>query len=185
VGDNELDVSRLGLLVGLAQSGHAESLDALLRWIQLPLYRHILSLTSDQALAEDVLQSALWTIARKIGQLRDPRLFKAWGYRTATRLAIRASRQERAWTQALRDGSLSLIPDDRDDDLSATHIDADEIENLLVGLSDASAVVVRMHYIDQLAYQEIAEALDIPLGTVKSRIAYGLAALRRRFAAEA
>jgi RNA polymerase sigma-70 factor (ECF subfamily) len=179
---DEIDASRLALLVGVAQSGHAPSLDALLRWVQLPLYRHILSLTTDQALAEDVMQSALWAIARKIGQLREPQLFKAWAYRIATRFAIRATRQERAWSKALRDESLSMIPDEDDDARVAAGVDTGEIEKVVASLSDASAIVVRMHYIDQLTYLEIAEALGIPLGTVKSRIAYGLATLRRRLA---
>jgi DNA-directed RNA polymerase specialized sigma24 family protein len=86
----------LNVLVGRAQSGHTESLDKLLRLLQLPLFRHIESLTRDSDMAEDVLQGTFWTIARKIGQLRDPRLFKAWAYRIATHLAIRAAKKERA-----------------------------------------------------------------------------------------
>jgi len=45
-------------------------------------------------------------------------------------------------------------------------------------VSGASGVVLRMYYLDQLSYLEIAEALDLPLGTVKSRIAYALSKLR-------
>ncbi len=40
-------------------------------------------------------------------------------------------------------------------------------------------IAIRMHYLQELSQQEIAEALEIPIGAVKSRIAYGLSALRR------
>ena len=47
----------------------------------------------------------------------------------------------------------------------------------------ASRLVVRMHYFDDLTITEIAEALELPVGTAKSRLAYGLKALRRTLAA--
>jgi RNA polymerase sigma-70 factor (ECF subfamily) len=49
-------------------------------------------------------------------------------------------------------------------------------------LSPASRVVLRMHYLDGLTHEEISEALEIAIGTVKSRLSYGLAALRRGWA---
>jgi RNA polymerase sigma factor (sigma-70 family) len=49
----------------------------------------------------------------------------------------------------------------------------------LASVPTLSRIVIQMHYLQELSQQEIAEALEIPLGTVKSRIAYGLSALRR------
>jgi RNA polymerase sigma-70 factor (ECF subfamily) len=147
--------------------------------VQAPLFRHIESLTHDADMAEDVLQSTFWTIARKIGQLRDPQLFKAWAYRIATRLAIRAAKKERAWQREREELQQSLPAETSVDPLFDLGGFA-EIENLLNGLSEASAVAIRMRYVDELSYLEIAEALDIPLGTVKSRIAYGIRVLRER-----
>jgi RNA polymerase sigma-70 factor (ECF subfamily) len=155
-------------------------MDALLRAVQLPLYRHIVSIASDEALAEDVLQSTLWTIARKLGQLRDPTVFRAWSYRVATRLAVRAARQEAEWRRALRDDELAQVVDGSGDARAEFDVDIEELARLLAGVSPASAIAVRMYYVDDLSYAEIAEALDLPLGTVKSRIAYGLETLRRQ-----
>jgi len=166
----------IALLVGRAQSGHSASLDALLRGVQDPLFRHIASLTADDAIAEDVLQTVLWTIARKIDQVRDPGLFRAWAYRVATRLALRSVRQERQWREALRGDAIAELPSGSEHDHSAA--DADEVRHLLTMVPGASGVVLRMYYLDQLSYLEIAEALDLPLGTVKSRIAYALSKLR-------
>jgi len=180
VSNSESDVARLAPLIGRAQSGHAPSMDALLQTVQLPLYRHILSITADESMGEDVLQSTLWTIARKLGQLRDPILFRAWAYRIATRLAVRASKAETEWKRALRDEDLSRVLDEGRDVREEPPGDPEELDRLLDGVSPAGAVVLRMYYIDDLSYAEIAEALDVPLGTVKSRISYGLETLRRR-----
>ncbi len=60
--------------------------------------------------------------------------------------------------------------------------DADLIAQLpsrLDELSPASQIVLRMHYLEGLTHVEIAEALEVAEGTVKSRLAYGLAALRK------
>ena len=49
----------------------------------------------------------------------------------------------------------------------------------LANLPSACQIVVRLHYLEEMTFVEIAEALEIPVGTVKSRLAYGLARLRR------
>ena len=62
------------------------------------------------------------------------------------------------------------------------HFDPETLAALpsqLEKLSPASRVVLRMHYLDGLTHEEISEALEIAIGTVKSRLSYGLAALRR------
>lgn len=56
------------------------------------------------------------------------------------------------------------------------------LPSLIDSLSPASQIVLRMHYLDGLTHLEIAEALELALGTVKSRLAYGLARLRLEFA---
>ncbi len=169
----------LALAVARAQSGHRASLDRVLRSVQEPLFHHIRLIVRDDALAEDVLQDALWLVARKLATLRDPRWFRPWAYRIATREAVRRSRAERAWRASLADDEVAGLAEPPVDEpvfsselLAAlpAHLDA---------LSPASALVVRLHYLEQLTFVEIAEALEIPVGTVKSRLAYGLAALRR------
>jgi RNA polymerase sigma-70 factor (ECF subfamily) len=155
------------------------SLDKLLRAVQEPLQVHVRSLTGDVSLSEDVMQTVLWTIARSVSQLRDPRWFRAWAYRIATRVACRAAKNERRWKDALREDALATLPAVQDDDAAVDPEDLSDLLHHLEGIGGASGVVLRMHYADGLTYQEIAEALEVPLGTVKSRLAYGLSALRR------
>lgn len=169
----------LALAVARAQCGHVESLDRVLQAIQGPLHRHVRALVSDVDLADDVLQDVLWTIARRLSQLRDARWFRPWAYRIATRAALRRTQAERRWRDALRDEELSLLEAPPKD----TSFDAEELQAIVEqfdSLSPASAVVVRLHYVEEMTLQEIAEALEIAVGTVKSRVAYGLSTLRRR-----
>ena len=166
------------LLVGRAQLGDLRALDVLLAGIQAPLFRHIVIVLADHHAAEDVLQDTLLTVSRKLGELRDPRWFRAWAFRIATRHAVRHARRARRYPQGIDDDDLAQIPAvervaEFDPELLAALPDA------LDALSPASRIVLRMHYLEELTYVEVAEALEISVGTVKSRLAYGLAALRR------
>lgn len=168
------------LQVARAQTGDRAALDRLLGALQAPLYAHVRGLLDGDAhAAEDVLQDVLLTICRRLSALREPRLARAWAYRIATREAVRRARRDRRHTSDADQDALDAVA-------APTHEPAFEPElvaalpGALAGLPRASGTVLRLHYLDGLTYGEIAEALEIPLGTVKSRLAYGLAALRTR-----
>ncbi|HWK89067.1 MAG TPA: sigma-70 family RNA polymerase sigma factor [Longimicrobium sp.] len=167
-------------LVARAQLGDRDALDRLLQGVQQPLYEHLRALLRDPDAAQDALQDALVIVCRKLGWLRDPRWFRAWAYRIATREALRRARRERRWTEAVRgDEWAESLPAPEPEPPAVDPEWLARVPDLLAGLSPASEVVLRMHYLEGFPYAEIAEALEIPLGTVKSRLAYGLAALRR------
>jgi RNA polymerase sigma-70 factor (ECF subfamily) len=166
-----------------AQGGDRAALDRLLRALQAPLFAHVRGITGDDALAADVLQRALLQLSRGLPSLRDPRWARAWAYRIATREAVRSTRREQAWREALAG-----------DDVLATHAapTADEppfdaalvarVPALVEALPPGARVVLRLHYLDGLTLPEVAEALERPIGTIKSRLAYGLSALRDKLA---
>ena len=135
----------------------------------------------DPDVARDALQDSLFTISHKLKTLRDPQWFRAWSYRIATREAIRTSRSEKRWKEALREEELGGMAAPESNDRFEPELLA-ALPSLLDSLSPASQVVLRMHYLEGLTHLEIAEALELGLGTVKSRLAYGLARLRLEFA---
>jgi RNA polymerase sigma-70 factor (ECF subfamily) len=103
---------------------------------------------------------------------------KAWSYRIATREAVHRAHAEKRWSDALRGEAMDALPMETDEPA----FDRELIPALLSrmeALSPASHIVLRMRYLGGLSQAEIAEALEIPEGTVKSRLAYGLSALRR------
>lgn len=170
---------RQAALVGLAQCGDLSALNALLQASQERIYTHIMVIVGDPDTARDVLQETLLLIARTIGALRDPALFNAWAYRIATRESVRRARRDvrrsQIYPPLTEDVAGSAVADSGDDrtELSAA------AWSLVADLPAASQLVVRMRYSTGMSYHEIAEALEIPLGTVKSRLAYGLGILRK------
>lgn len=167
-------------LVLRAQSGDREALDALLASVQEPLYRYVLSLVREQNLAEDVLQETFVRVYRKLGWLREPELFRPWAYRIATRETFRQLKRERPWAEQVRDeetlGAVAAPPPREEfaPELSA------RLRETVAGLSPASRAVVVLYYLHEMSLEETAAVLGVPLGTVKSRLAYGLGALRRQ-----
>ena len=172
----------LTLRVARAQSGDRGALDRLLRDHQAPLYRHIRTITKDGEIAFDALQNALLLIARRLGSLRDPRWFKAWAYRIATREGVRLAKRETRLRARQEEAALAeaIEAQPREDAFDAAFLAgcADRVADL----PPACQIAVRLHYFEEMSFAEIAEALEIPVGTVKSRLAYGLARLRESMA---
>lgn len=168
-----------------AQAGDREALDLLLRAVQEPLYRYLLPLTGRSDLAEDALQQVFLLICRKLHTLDDPALFRPWAYRVASREAFRLLRKERRQPASFTDETeLATIPEPPE------RLDAAEREalvrdfgallpGLLAAVSPASRAVLLLHYLHEMTLESVAGVLGLPLGTVKSRLAYGLGALRR------
>ena len=159
-------------LVIKAQAGDREALDALLTRVQGPLYRYLRAVIGDGALAEDVLQEVLFQIYRKLDWLREPALFEAWAFRIASRAAFRKlARTRRMKEEPLVEDVAAEAEPAGNELLNAlpAHIDA---------LSPASRAVLTLHYSQAMTLSEVAEVLGISIGTVKSRLAYGLRCLR-------
>jgi RNA polymerase sigma-70 factor (ECF subfamily) len=171
---------REGFLVLRAQAGDREALDALLASAQEPLYRYALSLVGERQLAEDVLQETFMRVYRKLGYLREPALFRPWAYRIATREAFRHLKRERRWAEQVRDeDALNALPAPPARDEFAPALSG-RLRETVAALSPASRAVVVLYYLHEMSLEETADVLGVPLGTVKSRLAYGLEALRRQ-----
>lgn len=162
-----------------AQSGDLEAFDCLLEAVQGPLFRYIRNLVGSAPLAEDILQEVFILIYRKLQWLRDPELFRPWAFRIATREAFKILRRERRWSDRREDDAMLdelAAPDASDLDCEL----AERLPDLVATLSPASRAVLALHYLQELPLAQVAEILDLSVGTVKSRLAYGLACLRRQ-----
>ncbi len=171
-------------LILRAQSGDRSAFDELLRSIQNRLFRYIFRLVGEHGLAEDVTQEVFLIIYRKLRWLENPQLFRAWAYRIASREAFRRLKKERRWAEQIRDEEVL-------EQISAAEMTEiyepeliEKIPTLLREISPASRAVLILHYLDELPLSQIADILDISIGTVKSRLAYGLASLRKEIKKE-
>jgi RNA polymerase sigma-70 factor, ECF subfamily len=162
-------------LVLRCQSGDREAFDLLLETIQASLWRYISNLSGAPDLADDILQDVFLIIYRKIGWLNDPDLFRPWAYRIATRETFRILKKRSKWREDPLD-EVGAAASFAGHEVSPT-LDA----KLLAKVSPASRAVLMLHYLEDLSLNETAEALDLSVGTVKSRLAYGLKVLRGEF----
>lgn len=160
-----------------AQCNDREALECLLRSVQPALHQYLSGLVG-RSHADDVLQEVLVTIYQKLAWLRTPELFRHWAYRITSRAAFRHLSKERRRPEQAQDGSISLeqLP------APAGRPTAEMLEGLLEldCISPASRAVLVLHFQQELTLPEVAAVLAIPLGTVKSRLASGLAALRNQ-----
>jgi RNA polymerase sigma-70 factor (ECF subfamily) len=163
-------------LVTSARSGDRTALEALLRRHHDRLYALCRRLTGDDADAADACQEALVAIVRGLSRFDGRSSFSTWAYRVATNAALDELRRRR------RRPEPGLPEEDRAEPSSAadsserivTKITVDEALGSLP--AEFRAAVVLRDLCD-LSYDEIADVLDIPPGTVRSRIARGRAAL--------
>jgi len=167
------------LLVLLAQTGDRTALEQLLHDSYAPLQRYITRLVGP-ALADDILQETSLQIFRKLPFLREPAVFRPWTFRIASRIAFSHLKRARLW-QALDDAPPEY--------LTALNPDVGESSdeaflNLLDHVSPASRAVLLLHYQHDLSLEESAAVLEIPIGTVKSRLHYGVTTLRKFLTSE-
>lgn len=167
-------------LILRAQSGDKRAFDELLKSIQTRLYRYIFRLVGEHGLAEDVTQEVFLIIYRKLGWLENPQVFRAWAYQIASREAFKQLKKEKRWTEQIRDEEvLEKISAAEAKEIYEPEL-IEKIPSLISNVSPASRAVLILHYLDEMPLSEVAEILDISLGTVKSRLAYGLASLREK-----
>jgi RNA polymerase sigma-70 factor (ECF subfamily) len=163
------------LLVARAQAGDSGAFEDLFLAVHKPLLRYVSGLVGCEH-AEDVLQETFLQIHRKIRWLQEPLAFRAWSYRIATRLSFAHLKRERRWSEQIRDEE--LLHNLPDVEITTSDFEIEEIGRLMEHVSPKSRAVLLMRYREELSLDAIALILDIPLGTAKSRLAYGLSSLR-------
>jgi RNA polymerase sigma-70 factor (ECF subfamily) len=125
--------------------------------------------------AEDAAQKALITIWQELPRLRDAERFEAWAYRILVRACTSEARRARRWLP-------NILETDHDlpaggDDL-ATVMDRDQLERGFRHLTVDQRSVLVLYYFLDLPLERIADVLEVPVGTARSRLYRALDALR-------
>jgi RNA polymerase sigma-70 factor, ECF subfamily len=133
------------------------------------LYRFGFSLTGSEADACDLTQETFYIWANKRHQLRDPTKVKAWLFTTLHRQFLQTRRHEMRFKDEPIDEASPELPATAVD--CVNRIDARTLLNFLGQIDETYRAPLVLYYLEDLSYNEIAETLSIPLGTVQSRIA--------------
>ena len=177
------------LLEGL-RSGDETAYELLIAHFQQPVFSLVQRLIDDHNEASDVTQEVFLKIFRSVSQFRGESSLKTWIYRIAVNEGLQPQALVRAAPEA-RDrigkrksqdaGHLDHLHDRSRSpyDLVLNEEWKSAIEKALAGLNPAFRSAVVLRDLEDLSYEEIADVLDISLGTVKSRILRGRESLRR------
>jgi RNA polymerase sigma factor (sigma-70 family) len=151
--------------------------EGLVRLYYEPLYRFALSLTRTEDAAGDLTQETFQVWATKGHQLRDLARAKAWLFTTLHRLFLETQRRQARFPHLELESAGDELP--TVDPELVSRLDADSLLGLLGRVDPVFQAPVALFYLEDYSYQEIARILEVPLGTVKSRIARGLEQLKQ------
>ena len=148
-------------LVMAAQGGNTEALEKLFYIWQKKLWQYVFRLTADVHASWDITQQSWLEIIKGLKKLHNPASFKAWIYRIATNRVNNWLKNKKK-NQHLSLGSIEVGCNQEDEDLW--------VKELIQRLKSDSKMILNLYYFEQLNISEISIALNIPQGTVKSRM---------------
>ena len=161
-------------LVERAARGDADAFDLLMSESLDRLYAIARLILRDVDLAEDAVQEAFIHCWRELPRLRDPERFDAWLQRLLVNAAMDQDRRRRRYRAIV-----SVIPAPPvHRDFATDMAMADELRIAFERLRLEHRVVLVMHHFLELSAVEIADMLEVPPGTVKSRLHYAAIAMR-------
>jgi RNA polymerase sigma-70 factor (ECF subfamily) len=163
-------------LIASAQQGDRQAFTQLVRRHQGSVVSLTYRMCGDLRLAEDVAQEAFVRVWQNLNSYKPQYAFRSWLHRIAANAALDSLRRERPTADV---DSLSLADSGPSPEQSAENDErATHVSRAIAKLSESLRVVLILREYQELTYQEIADALDIPIGTVMSRLNSARAQLR-------
>ena len=161
----------------MAEPCAVTTIAALVAQHHLDVYRYAFRLSGTQEEAEELTQQVFLAAQENLAQLRKPEAARSWLF-TILKHCFFKSRQR--WKPMLA-GNLELnLENIAEPVLAADEIDRERLQQALDELPPKHRLVLVMFYFEEASYREIAERLELPLGTVMSRLARAKARLRER-----
>lgn len=147
-----------------------------------PLYQFAFSLTRVEADACDLTQQTFTIWATKGHQLRDPSKVKTWLFTTLHREFLDSRRRQTRFSHMDLETTEAELP--TISPVAVSGLDVNHVLQMLSKVDDVFQTPVALFYLQDCSYNEIAEILGVPLGTVKSRLARGIHQLQHLLAAD-
>ena len=169
-------------LVERARDGDEHAFVRLVEEYERAAYRVAARILNDPADAKDAVQEAWIIVWQRLEALQDVERFGGWLYRIVANVALR-HRERRSSRQSTLNGYRALVGESVESmDVSTSQM-TDEIEFLpaaLEALSARARLLINLRYFSDMPIQQIGRILDLPSGTVKSRLHRARLAIRRR-----
>jgi RNA polymerase sigma-70 factor (ECF subfamily) len=175
-------------LVVQLQQGKLESLDILYDRYRHMVFYTALAITGDPEAAADLLQDVFLRLHRYADRIKTECSLKPWLYRVAANLSCTWIRRRHRWLDVLQVMAGRLKHEIEYHETPQQRVERNEewneVRQALLTISPEKRVVVVMYYLNDLSVAEIAEVLELPKGTVKSRLHYGRQALKKALGLE-
>lgn len=153
--------------------GDLDAFEILFRQFQQEVYSWIIRIVRDPRVAEDITMETFWRLYRSRARFDPTRSFGAWARRIATNLALDHLKDVRPEVEFQEDRSQETPPD------PAIQQDTRErIQRAFDQLPPKLRIATTLALVEERPYEEIAESLSIPIGTVKSRVFRAIRLLR-------
>jgi RNA polymerase sigma-70 factor (ECF subfamily) len=155
----------------LAAGRPADAFDRLVSTYQHKLYRLALAILGEPGLAEDAAQEAFLRIWKSLGNFRGDSALSTWIYSIArnTALTLLENRRARA-ADSIEEPAVLRAMDNRLSGSVAPARAGFDVTALVAGLRPQYQQVLRLYYLEERSYLEVASMLDLPLGTVKTAL---------------
>ena len=153
------------------------SFESIVKQYYEPLYKFAFSLARTEADACDLTQQTFYVWATKGHQLRDQNSAKTWLFTTLYRVFLQSRRRETRFPHEPLNETDDQLP--FTDPVMANDLDWEHVLEALGRVEENYQAAVALFYLEECSYREIAEILEVPIGTVKSRLARGLGQLKK------
>lgn len=171
-------------LVHAARAGDVQAFDGLFYRYRDGIYRLGLAITKDPSAAEEIVVDTFARAHRAIERLEPDDSLRPWLYRVAVNLSYNRRPRKGVTFSSLDDGTLDLAAEGETPSEAAERAERRRVVLESVDLlGHKHKIVVVLHYLNGLNMAEIAEIVEVPIGTVKSRLHYALRKLRVRLSA--
>lgn len=179
------------ILIERAQKGDMQAFDALVSRYETKAYQYAFRMTRNQDVAADIVSDAFVRVFNALKNFRGQSAFGTWLYRILTNCYLDRKKRDRDKSTVSLDqptapgGEMERqIEDDAPgpDDLAEQDARETTVQAALQKLPEYQQAMLVMFHVEMLSYDEIAAALDLPIGTVKSRLNRARVALREQLA---
>ncbi len=168
------------ILIERCQKGDREALDSLIRKHERRAYQYAYRLTNNPEEAADVVADAFVRVYGALANFKGNSAFTTWLYRILTNCFLDARKKERNRPAVSLEAALVTEDGDLERQIEDPHAAPDDIaernqrearvEAAVEHLPEYQKAMIVMYHAEMLSYEEIAESLDLPIGTVKSRL---------------
>jgi RNA polymerase sigma-70 factor (ECF subfamily) len=179
------------VLIERAQKGDMQAFDSLVSRYETKAYQYAFRMTRNQDVAADIVSDAFVRVFNALKNFRGQSAFGTWLYRILTNCYLDRKKRDRDKATVSLDqpsgpsGEMERqIEDDAPgpDDLAEQDARETTVQAALQKLPEYQQAMLVMFHVEMLSYEEIAAALDLPIGTVKSRLNRARVALREQLA---